>query len=118
MVMKCYKDGDNTKINVTIVPTYEFALERYWRLDSFEYKNFGYYGSVNITVNNKTLSFDYNSYYDAIDIWFHGNSQRIKTGILDVTNVGSNQPVKSPIPPLAIALVLITIPIIALRKLN
>jgi hypothetical protein len=39
--------------------------------------------------------------------------------IKDLTNGDEgNQPVKSPIPPIAIALILITIPIIALRKLN
>jgi hypothetical protein len=56
-------------------------------------------------------------------MWFNGNSPspyKIQH-TWDVTNastVGDNQPVKSPIPPIAIALILITIPIIALRKLN
>ena len=45
----------------------------------------------------------------------------IKTDTWDVTNastVGNNQPVKSPIPPLAIIIALITIPIIALREIS
>jgi hypothetical protein len=118
MVMKCYKEGDKTKINVTIVPTLEQVREE---VDSNGYKNRGYWGSGSITINNKPFSFNFSDWWDAYYIWHDGDDSCIKTHTWDVTNastVGKNQPVKSPIPPIAIILALITIPIIALRKLN
>ena len=118
MVMKCYKEGDKTKINVTIVPTCEIVYEK----GSIEYENHGYWGSGNITINNKPFSFNFIR-GDLKSMWFNGNSPspyKIQH-TWDVTNastVGGNQPVKSPIPLPVIIIALLSIPIIALRKLN
>ena len=114
MVMKCYKEDNKTIINVTIFPTYEEVNE-----ESPGYSNKGYFGSGNITINNETFPFEFRI-GDAYWICF-GNTNLIKTYTWNVTNaptVGSNQPVKSPIPPMAIIIALLAIPIIVLRKLN
>ena len=114
MVMKCYKEDNKTIINVTIFPTYEEVDE-----ESPGYSNKGYFGSGNITINNETFPFEFRI-GDAYWICF-GNTNLIKTYTWNVTNaptVGSNQPVKSPIPPMAIIIALLAISIIVLRKLN
>ena len=117
MVMKCYKEGNNTKINVTVVPTYEYVGE--WDYFLHHYYNNGYWGSVTVTINNEPRSFNFGK-GSAYRIWYLGDYSYIKTHTWDVTNaptVGDNQPVKSSIPPIAIIIALITISIIALRKL-
>ena len=49
VVMKCYKEGNNTKINVIIIPTEEsFQVE-------IDKRNDGYWGSGNISINNELI---------------------------------------------------------------
>ena len=118
MVMKCYKEGNKTIVNATVVPTYEYVGE--WDYFLHHYYNNGYWGSVTVTINNEPRSFNFGK-GSAYRIWYLGDYSYIKTHTWDVTNastVGGNQPVKSPIPLPVIIIALLSIPIIALRKLN
>ena len=57
MELKCYKEDNKTKINMIIVPTREIVAEAKSYNAGCYY--IGYWGSVNVTINNEPKTFNY-----------------------------------------------------------